>query len=193
MIKIDDVSRMRGFSQWLREVHETVPHMSPTTYWVAGGAVRNLVEGRGCPENDIDIFATSEQYVDHAREMLVATGWKQCFGTEYAETYKHPDKSYKAQLIKINYRDIGSCLLDFDYTIAQCAYDGTSFYFGNWTLLDIGQKRLVANRFQNSLSSLRRMVKYVNYGYQPCQGTLEFLANEIRKTSPDEKAIWYID
>ena len=53
----------------------------------------------------------------------------------------------------------------FDFTISMLATDGNDLYYGNNTLKDLQDRKLVINTIVNPLSTLKRVLKHYKKGY----------------------------
>lgn len=162
---------------------------------LAGGAIRRLVECSKT-ESDYDLFIlgnTSSNYVEHT---LLLDGFKKQRTTEHHNEYVHENYGTKVQVITMqSYKNIAELFEFFDFTICQCAFDGISLHFGDYTLFDIARKRLAINKITFFHSSLRRMLKYGNQGYYACSGTLQTYINAVAEASKDalNQEIKYVD
>ncbi len=167
---------------WVDHFRDNFPQVSPLTYWVAGGAVRNAFEGYPQPQKDIDFYCRSPEHAERLRFLLARQGWYPSFSSQYSETLVHEKISYKAQIIKTTYESIEDCLAHMDWTVAQCAYAEDRFYFGDWTLQDLESKRLRVNQLQPPGNLIPRLVKYVQYGYSPDQDTVSEISHSIQSS-----------
>lgn len=168
-----------------------LPTLSPKGPWVAGGAVRKLIE-RKPQDSDFDFFFASEDQFKDCLEWINRSAKIKVISTREAENNvqlsiqipecEFPCKTYLIQLIKIDfYVDLAECLDSFDYTLCQAGYDGEKFLFGDLTLWDIGRKHLVVNKITYPVASLRRLLKYTSQGYYACGSCLEALLNSAAK------------
>lgn len=172
-------SRFINYDDWLNSIILAYPLLS-SKCWVAGGAVRNLVEGFTSPQQDLDLYFSSAKDLLDAETWLTSHNWVANTESNYALTYENSKFKFKIQLIHTLYDNIQSCLDSFDYTAAQCAFDGTDLHFGSvWTLHDIVNRRLVLHKFQHPIRTVQRLVKYVQYGYKPVPETYVGIADGI--------------
>lgn len=167
---------------WVQHFRDNFPQVSPLTYWVAGGAVRNAFEGHQQPQKDVDFYCRSPEHAERLGFLLARQGWNPSFSSQYSETFTHEKISYKAQIVNHTYESIEDCLAHIDWTVAQCAYAEDRFYFGDWTLQDLESKRLRVNRLQPPGNLIPRLVKYVQYGYSPDQDTMSEISHSIQSS-----------
>lgn len=127
--------------------------------WIAGGFVRKCLFGeqRWC---DVDIFGPRFSTL---RSLLSNQG--------YALEYKKYNVTYTKgndviQGINLYYPTIQACLESFDFTICQFGFDGTNIYTGPTTIRDYADRLLVINKITKPLSTLRRLKKYRQQGFQ---------------------------
>ena len=167
---------------WVQHFRDNFPQVSPLTYWVAGGAVRNAFKGYPQPQKDIDFYCRSPEHIDRLGFLLARQGWNPSFSSQYSETFVHEKISYKAQIVNHTYKSIEDCLAHMDWTVAQCAYAEDQFYFGDWTLQDLESKKLRVNQLQPPGNLIPRLVKYVQYGYSPDQDTMSEISRSIQSS-----------
>jgi len=191
MIKNHEISaRLANYANWHNHVIEITNYLSwyPSRYLdgvvFAGGAVRNLLEGKDRVDNDVDIYIVNGQ--ETVRNIiytcLLESEFKEVSTTEWSYTFKKGDKT--VQLMRKVYPSIQDLLDSFDYTVAQCAWSPATqdLYTGDWTMYDLGARQLRFNTFNNPSLSLGRLAKYVSYGYTPDKDTLEQLTKFIQQS-----------
>lgn len=102
---------------------------------------------------------------------------------------------YDVQLIeKRFYSSVKDIIEFFDFTICQFVTDGKIVVCGDFSLWDLGRKRLVVNTITFPVSSMRRMIKYANQGYYICNGSMtEFLNSVIQDPDMLESRFEYVD
>jgi len=190
--------------------------------WLGGGCLRQAVEGKSC-ETDFDIFfKNADQHEIFQHRMIEGSGVdeiadnifpvlfpvlrlkdnKRLF-TKTLETshvtnfdFTEDKNKYNIQLIHGDFfHDSVEHLLDsFDYTICQLATDGETIIVGDYTLLDIANKKLAVHKLTFPAASLSRAVKYGSYGYKMCNGeALKFLTSVVQRPTLLETRFAYID
>jgi hypothetical protein len=175
-----------------------LPVIGPNGPWVAGGAVRRLITD--IPEEaDYDFFfANGAQLAAFAKE-LESKGAVKTGENEMNVAYKMPaaDKlpELKIQLIRVSYNArLEDAIEQFDFSLCKCGFDGTDFVFGEFTLFDLGRKRLIPDNITFGVSSIRRMIKYTKQGYTICSGGLtSFLQQIADNPAKINSDIKYID
>ena len=169
---------------------ERLPPLSSSGPWVAGGSVRRLVMDLP-QDSDYDIFFANADQLNNFKLDLESRGAKKVSENEFNTTYRLPaaDKlpELKIQLIHVSYNNsMESTIEKFDFSLCQCAFDGTVLTFGEYTLFDLGRKKLVPGNITFGTSSLRRMIKYIKQGYSICGGGL---ATFLQQIADDPKKI----
>ncbi len=94
-------------------------------------------------------------------------------------------KEILLQFIKIGFYPTAEAVIDsFDFTACQCAYDGETLTVGEYTLWDLGRRRLAVHRVTFPVSTIRRMLKYGKQGFTVCSGGItKVLADTIADPS----------
>jgi hypothetical protein len=175
-----------------------LPAVSAQGPWVAGGSVRRLI--MDIPQDsDFDFFFASSDQLAAFKNELEAKGAKKVSENEFNITYRVPSQDklpeLKVQLIRVSYQtSLEETIKPFDFSLCQCGFDGTDLVFGQYTLFDLGRRRLVPENITYGVSSLRRMIKYIKQGYTICSGGLgtflQQIADDPAKINADIK---YID
>lgn len=133
---------------------------------VAGGAALRWWGGQNVDDHDIDIWFHNEQDLQAAINQLNQVG-SNTITTKNAKTYLvvANEIEYTVQLISKISPTVEELFKDFDITVCRIATDGHRWWIGPQFAQDYKTKTLrMVNLRKNSL---RRFVKYVNYGYQP--------------------------
>lgn len=174
----------------------------PYNFLVAGGAIRRTITGEKLEDGDIDLFHRTQKDHDEYKEKLKShKGFKLISEKEHVDSFEYTfgNHKYEVQLIKIRFYPDAPILLDsFDYTIAQFAMDpnGPRFFCGDFSLYDLGRKRLAVNKIIYPLSSMRRLIKYTRQGYYACNGCLQTYINDLREIPEadfKDRNITYVD
>lgn len=146
---------------------------------VAGGAALCWYGNMPVKDHDIDIwFNNSEDMAsmnNHVRSRGTCT-----YSSERAETYElsFNSRSYRVQLIKPRGLDKShkQIIDDFDITVCQIGTDGLRWLVSEDFMQDYLHKRL---RFTKITPlTLRRITKYIVYGFQPDSQTIENIIND---------------
>lgn len=128
----------------------------------------------------------------------------------YYYTKENIDKNkvYKVQLICRDYANPVERLESFDFTISQFALvpdfpktlnndstPGLDIYFGNYSFMDLQNKKLAINKMTYPVSTLRRLIKFTNRGYYACNGCLTDIFAETIGNGIDieESRYLYVD
>jgi len=153
--------------------------------WICGGAIRRLISNQEL-DSDVDIFFKSESQRKEVKKLLGATRRK-ISENDMNETYmvkieleEGREIEIKVQLIFINYYKTVEAVLDsFDFTICQFGYDGKDLICGEYSLWDLGRKKLAINEITYGVSTLRRLIKYTRQGFTACGGVLADMLERV--------------
>jgi hypothetical protein len=157
----------------LSPVAETLG-VSPSGPWLVGGSVRRLVTKKP-QDSDFDVGLVDMAQLENVTERLTLMSFSQVADTNFHRELRGQvnGKDVRIQLLKITFADNPCAILDeFDFTICQCAYDGSRLFFGEYTLWDLGRRRLAIHRVTFASSTVRRMLKYGAQGFTACSGCI---------------------
>lgn len=173
---------------------DRLPAVSEQGPWVAGGSVRRLVM-RLPQDSDFDFFFHDEEQMNAFCEDMKKRGatvesegdFNITFSLPKVKTKPIGDDEFskagpelKVQAIRIAYFETLSDVLEsFDFSICQGGWDGVSLVFGDYTLFDLSNKRLVPGKIRYGASTLRRIIKYANQGYTICGGGLANILEQV--------------
>lgn len=177
--------------------------------WIAGGAVRRLIT-RKAQESDFDFFFKDEAQFDAFCKAVEKAGGFRTSESDFNVSFCIPavkakpigDDEFspggpelKVQAIRIAFFPSLEAVLDsFDFSICQCGFDGETFAFGQWTLWDLANNRLVPGKISYGTSSLRRVIKYTRQGFTICGGGLaEMLDQVAADPSIIRREVEYVD
>jgi hypothetical protein len=150
--------------------------------WIAGGSVRRQITGMK-QESDYDFFFKTEEQMLTCLEELKAKKAKVNSESEFNIDILMPVEGgdpIKVQFIKVSFfESLEKCLESFDFSLCQCGFDGTDFVFGDYTLFDLANKRIVPGKISYGVSSIRRLIKYSKQGYSVCGGGLTEMLEQI--------------
>jgi hypothetical protein len=140
--------------------------------WIAGGAVRRILEGKSLEGGDVDIFfASSAQY---KRFKHCLSGFEKVIETRRATTFLV--QGIQVQVIcRQFYLTVEDLFKDFDFSVCQIATDGKKIAVSNQGYNDIRSKSL---RFAPGgkvarQTVIKRMNKYLAHGFIPEPGLYE--------------------
>lgn len=187
-----DVYRLEDFlarsteQQWsetvLFKVLGWLPPLSRQGPWLAGGALRRTLLNKE-PESDFDFFFRDADQLQMFEDRIAASGMAKVRETEHHKHYRGKfgeDPTVRdVQLIRFAYYASAAAVVDsFDFTICQFAYDGEMLTMGEFSLWDLGRKRLAVHKITFPVSSMRRMLKYGRQGFTVCNGAMTALLRE---------------
>jgi hypothetical protein len=187
-------------SDILAEEHELfqaldrLPQVSDVGPWLAGGALRRTLL-RQPLESDFDFFFASEGQFDLFCKRVKEKGGWQVSSNEHNTTFRMPSVAPKSvgedefspylpeieiQAITTQWYDSLEAVLDsFDFTLCQFGYDGKRLVCGDYSLWDLGRKRLVPHKITFGTASMRRLLKYTNQGFTICAGGLANILEQV--------------
>lgn len=163
--------------------------------WMVGGSVRRFLSGK-TQDSDFDVGVSSNEQIELLKESLKLKGFVVTKEDKhYIELVGSVgEKSEKIQILRHVVGDIQSILDSFDFTICQCAFDGTNIMVGPYTMWDLGRKRLAIHKITFGASTIRRLLKYAAQGYTMCSGCAnDILRSAIEKPSIVDNNTLYID
>ncbi len=175
------VSRMMDGSTYPDDI-PAFNKLTPDGPWLCGGALRRLITKEKM-DSDFDYFfkdeAQLEAFKKHIQETYGIIDEKNS-DLNVSLKIKFNNKEVPVQLIKIGYyKNVEECLQSFDFTICQCGTDGKHLVVGDYTLWDLGRKRLALNELTYGASTVKRMIKYTKQGYTACQGVIVDILERI--------------
>lgn len=161
----------------------SLPALSAQGPWLAGGALRRTLLGQE-PDSDFDFFFANADQLEEFRTALEERGatLQRTTAHHMEFTITVPDTSLpvKIQCIRFAwYANAAEVIDSFDYTICQFAYDGQQITMGDFSLWDLGRKRLAVHKISFGVSSMRRLLKYQKQGYYACAGALNAILRSV--------------
>lgn len=157
-------------TEQLRELMELMPPLSlKFGPFLAGGAVRRILQGKAIDDGDVDLFFTDA--ADWLKFDKVLSSYELVHSSGKARTFMV--NGLKVQIIKRKfYKDLGELFGDFDFSVCQVATDGKRIAYTQTALEDInaGVLRLAQVGRVSKLTVVGRMIKYINHGFLPEPG-----------------------
>lgn len=154
------------FGKWLADLLHLDMKTGP---WLAGGILQKLYHEQEPGNSDWDIWFSSYEQFDKTKDILT-THNPNFYQTKNALTFTitYNNVKYKVQLIYVNFFNSPDEIINqFDITVCQMVTDGYTLTLGPDTAIDLKKKRLrtTYNNFKPTL--LKRIIKYMVYGYTP--------------------------
>lgn len=153
-----------------------------TSHWLAGGIVRRAISNKKL-DSDWDFFFHNKTDFDIFIDKTKAMGGEFLSKTKNNQSfvYRKNDYTYTIQAINVQYYETLEHVLDtFDFTICQFGLlDEDTIMCGNFSLYDLGRKRLVVNKVTYGISTIRRLIKYSKQGFYACDGTISTIAQSL--------------
>lgn len=174
----------------LFELATSLPTVTPSGPWVAGGAIRRTLLQEPLA-SDIDYFFRDEELKAAFVADLETRGASKVHENEHATTFNiqidGKGKPVVVQAITLAYYPTLEAVLDsFDFTITQFGYDGEDLVCGQFALWDLVRKKLALHKLTFGVSTVRRLIKYTRQGFTACSGVL---ASILEATVADPQTI----
>jgi hypothetical protein len=119
-----------------------------------------------------------------AKKHLVSKGAKVIWESENGMKVTYKGNTF--DLIKIFSKNPVDTIKRFDFTISMFATDGNKVYYGNKSLKDLQDKKLVINTIVNPLSTLKRVLKHYRKGFTMSAEETKKLYSELNNLPFDE-------
>ena len=130
--------------------------------WIAGGVLRDYFTNKPL-KSDCDIFFPNLGEFNKAKSYLISKGARVIWESENGMKVTYKGNTF--DLVKIFASNPLATIGRFDFTISMLATDGKEVYYGNNTLKDLQDRKLVINGIVNPLSTLKRVLKHYKKGY----------------------------
>ena len=164
--------------------------------YLAGGALRRMISGES-GESDWDFFFKDNEVYSLFKDALLTSPRFSVISSEEREknltlkmVLNDLNVTIECQLIHFEfYQDIPYLLSTFDYTICQFGTDGFDLHFGDSSLDDLRDKKLVVCNITYPISSMRRLLKYSKNKFWidgPEIARLILLCREVQLESKNE-------
>lgn len=183
----------------LAKVLGDLPPLSKNGPWIAGGALRRTMQGKE-PDSDFDFFFRDAEQLAAFVGMLEKRGLEKVRETQHHVHYRgrlnDGGMPRDIQCIRFAFYESAEAVIDsFDYTICMLAFDGVTLTLGNFTLWDLGRRRLAIHKITYPVATMRRMIKYTSQGFTACKGCLATILSQTAR-SPEllsQLDIEYVD
>ena len=151
---------------------------------VAGGFIRSIADGTTIA--DMDIFFVSMQDLAESDRLMQTLRRFNREETSYAVTFTNGGR--KIQLIKAIHGNAKQLMDAFDFTVCKACIpliDGGGLIVNPKFYAHIQSKTLVIDKCcPDPLGSLRRVARYMDYGYSVRSETIKTIHDELQKLMP---------
>jgi hypothetical protein len=130
--------------------------------WIAGGVLRDYFSDKPL-KSDCDIFFPNVEEFNKAKNHFMSNGGKIIWESENGMKVTYKGNTF--DLVKIFRPNPTETIARFDFTISMFATDGRDVYYGNNSLKDLQDRKLVINNIINPLSTLKRVLKHYKKGF----------------------------
>ena len=183
----------------LASILNGLPPLSSDGPWLAGGALRRTLQGKE-PESDFDFFFRNADQLSVFVTHLESIGLIKVCETQHHAHYRGRvgDSAIERdiQCIRFAFYESAVAVIDsFDYTICMLAFDGQTLTVGDFTLWDLGRRRLAIHKITYPVATMRRMLKYASQGFTACKGCLAAILTATADTPAlrEQLQIDYVD
>lgn len=151
--------------------------------WVAGGVLRDYFSDKPL-KSDCDIFFPNVDEFNKAKNYFISNGAKVIWESENG--MKVTFKGNTFDLVKIFRPNPLETIKRFDFTISMFATDGKDVFYGNNSLKDLQDRKLVINTIVNPLSTLKRVLKHYKKGFTMSAEETKKLYSSLNNLPYDE-------
>ena len=165
-----------------REVENYCPEVfGMSGAFVAGGFIRALCAPELEIPKDLDLFFTDQASYCGAVSLLSESGWALTNETDHAETFSKESKV--VQCCRTYFMSPDVILANFDFSVCAVCFQPkpAEFFVDEFFEQDLAVKRLRVRNTPNPLDTLRRVARYMRYGYKPEPEDIELLQKRIAK------------
>lgn len=176
----------------LASVLRVLPAVAKDGPWIAGGALRRTLLGNE-PDSDFDFFFRDAEQLAGFVAQLEAKGFQKVRETEHHVHYRGVVDGTERDIQCIRfafYQSAADVIESFDYTICMLAFDGETLTVGDFTLWDLGRRRLAVHKITYPVATMRRILKYTLQGFTACKGCLAAI---LKATSSSPELLSQLD
>jgi hypothetical protein len=130
--------------------------------WVAGGVLRDYFLEKPL-KSDCDLFFPNAKDFNKTKEYFLSKGGEIIWESENGMKVTYRGNTF--DLVKIFKPNPMATISRFDFTVSMLATDGKDLYYGNNSLKDLQDRKLVINTIVNPLSTLKRVLKHYKKGF----------------------------
>lgn len=150
--------------------------------YLAGGAARTIALGRG-DIHDYDLFFCDQISVNRTHEFLLSEGFVNTFECPKGSLRNMEKDGVKLQLITPRfYSNVADLIDSFDFTATQFAITSASpllVYSRLLSVVDVNEERLRINLLEYPVATLKRVRKYMSYGFDPTPTLFDDISSAI--------------
>lgn len=150
---------------------------------VAGGFFKDYFSGK--KPKDIDLYFKDPATVQGTEKIIAAADYKKVFASEAVTRYKN--KQMTVDIVTKLFGSPQEIIAEFDFTICKFAVyrqgnDFMAIYHKDF-FLDLHAKKVAAKDtpMNYPVDSLRRLLRYCQYGYKPDDDTIFSIAEGINQ------------
>lgn len=195
MLKNDgSLCKLKLSSNKYLKIHPHIMILIGSGVYCAGGAARSFVSGE--PIRDYDLFFKNADELRYVRNFFKSRNALLKFECPEGKMFSYVYQGIKVQLVCSSfYKDINELLSSFDFTVTQFAFDDQYFYTYYKSLYDCKHKRLRLNKLSFPSASIKRIHKYITYGYIPDANFYTEIVERIHENSDEiiDPQLVYID
>jgi hypothetical protein len=162
-------------------------HTYNSDAYIAGGCALSWYRGLPLNNKDIDVwFKTDVAYEKFLSQIISYDDVSFLYNSDHAQTYSvntvvnKKFKRYRIQLIKKIYPSIHDTLSKFDINLCKIGTDGINWYHDKSFEIDFETKLIKINDGIIKPNTLKRVLKYMSYGYTIADETIYSLINHYK-------------
>ena len=181
------------------------------TCWLAGGALRGLVD-KDDVLVDVDLFFSNMPRAAEVAVDLERLGFKVIFKCPKGEltTYVSPKpeidmenailsdgRQIKVQLVtKMTYATVDDMLGSFDIDACRFAYDGDHVYTDRAAIRSVRRREITLHNVTHPNATFKRILKYRDKGYRVTNEAVDFFTQKVYDMGMNEVTLqkqFYVD
>lgn len=162
--------------------------------YLAGGALRSVLNNEKI--NDFDFFFSSKELKEQFLKFLEGEKAEVTFRCPENRLVSLKINDQKVQLISNEYyKDQAAVIKYFDFNVARFCLEGTTLLTYSFAMEDLINKELTLNTLTYPSATIKRIAKYISYGYFAKKDFYNDIVNRIITRHPDIKDtdLIYID
>lgn len=154
----------------------------PAKAWIAGGALRDFFIDAREQTKDLDIFFSSLKDFEAAKKWLVAHKAKK-LANKNLTTELFAFEKKKLELVKSTFESPDATINAFDFTVCCCAVDKKKVYHVDTFWHDIKTRSLVIHNPYFLYSTMYRVKKHLEKGFEIDRSDLDKLNQRLKEIS----------
>lgn len=177
----------------LKQLRPILKYLNEDVF-LAGGAVRTVLECSNEEVSDYDFFFKTFKVVAELRERLIKDEWEIIFQCPEEKLFTYKKGKHKLQLIcEFEYSSMENLLNEFDVTACCGGYYNGAIYFTRPFVRAVFSKKLRIQNVTYPVATIKRLIKYEKKGYVVTQAAIDLVNSIEGKSFDSETKRVYID